>query len=138
VKAEYLQQHRRCRENQGVLVIEAADHERERFAHSGEIGRNVEGVGYHQDGYKRYQQPARGEVFHIGNDAFSCHATDLSADNLDGDHERRCQKNSPQQAITKLRSGLGISRDAGRIVVGGPRDQPGSEQPQYDTRSPSG
>jgi len=34
-------------------------------------------------------------------------------------------KNRPQQAITELRSGLGISRDAGRIVGGGPRDQPG-------------
>jgi hypothetical protein len=34
-----------------------------------------------------------------------------------------------------LRSGLGISRDAGRIVVGGPRDQSGSEQPPEDIRT---
>jgi hypothetical protein len=79
----------RCRENQGVLAIKAADHERKRFAHRSEIGRDVERVGYHQGGYERYDQPARGEVFHIGDDAFSSHAADLSADNLDGDHERR-------------------------------------------------
>jgi hypothetical protein len=81
--------------------------------------------GYYQDGYNRYDQPARSEVFHIGDDAFSRHAADLSADNLDGDHERCRQKNRPQQAISKLRSGLGISRDARRIVVGGPVTSPG-------------
>ncbi|HWX28232.1 MAG TPA: hypothetical protein VNZ53_12450, partial [Steroidobacteraceae bacterium] len=40
-----------------------------------------------------------------------------------------------QQAVTKLRSGLGISRDAGRIVVRGSGDQPGSEQPQQNIRA---
>jgi hypothetical protein len=79
-----------------------------------------------------------GKVFHIGDDAFSGHAADMSADELDCDHERRRQKNRPQQAITELRSGLGISRDAGRIVVGSPRDQPGSKQPQQDIRPFSG
>jgi hypothetical protein len=115
-----------------VLAIEATDHERERFAHRSEIGRDVERVGHHQQGHERYDHPARGEVFHIGDDAFSGHAADLSADELDCDHERRGQKNRPQQAITELRSGLGISRDAGRIVVGSPRDQSGSKQPQQD------
>ena len=35
-------------------------------------------------------------------------------------------------------SGLGISRDAGRIVVGGSRDQPRSKQPPQDIRPFSG
>jgi hypothetical protein len=73
--------------------------------------------------------------FYVGDDTFSRHPADLSADKLDCDHERCRQKNRPQQAITKLASGLGISRDAGRIVVGGPRDQPGSEQPQQNIRT---
>jgi hypothetical protein len=80
-------------------------------------------------------QPARGELIYVGDNTFSRHPADLSADKLDCDHERCCQKNRPQQAITKLRSGLGIGRDAGRIVVGGPRDQPGSEQPQQNIRT---
>jgi hypothetical protein len=79
---------------------------------------------------QRYHQPARGEVSHIGDDAFTRHAADLSADKLDGDHERRRQKNRPQQGVTKLRCGLGIGRDAGRIIVRGARNQPRSEQPQ--------
>src|SRR4029450_2495414 len=91
-------------------------------------------VSHHQHGYERYDQPARGEVFYVGDDTFSRHAADLSADKLNCDHERRRQKNRPQQAIPKLRPGLGISRDAGRIVVGGPRDQPGSEQTQQMRR----
>ena len=50
----------------------------------------------HQHSYERYDQPAGGEVFHIGDYALARHAADLSADKLDGDHERRRQKNRPQ------------------------------------------
>jgi hypothetical protein len=60
-----------------VLVIKAADHERERFAHRGEIGRDVEPIGHHQHGYDRYDQPARGEVFYVGDDTFPRHAADF-------------------------------------------------------------
>jgi hypothetical protein len=56
----------------------------------------------------------------------------MSADELNCDHERGPQKNRPQQTVAKLRSCLGISRDAGWIVVVGPSDQPGSKQPQQD------
>src|SRR5471030_379616 len=117
-----------------MLTIKAANNERERFAHRSDIGRYVERVGYHQHVYERYDKPAWGEVFHIGDDAFSRHAADLGADKLDGYHERRRQKNRPQQSITKLRPGLRISRDTGWIVVGGPCDQPGSKQSQQNIR----
>ena len=45
------------------------------------------------------------------------------------------KKDRPQQAITQLRSGLRIGRDAGRIAVGGSRDQPGSKEPEHDIRT---
>jgi hypothetical protein len=99
-----------------------------------QIGRDVERIGHHQ----RDMTSHAGKVFYVGDNTFSRHPADLSADKLDCDHERCCQKNRPQQAIAKLRSGSEISRDARRIVVGGSRDEPGSEQPQQIIRTPIG
>src|SRR4029450_1991908 len=82
-------------------------------------------VSTHQHGCERYDQPARGEVFYVGDDTFSRHAADLSADKLNCDHERCRQKNRPQQAIPKLRPGLGISRDADGSSSAAPVTSPG-------------
>ena len=111
-------------------MTKAADHERERFAHCSEIGSDVERVGDHQQAHERDDQPTWGKVLDVGDNAFSRHATNLAADKLDGDHERRGQKHRPQQAIAKLRTGLGICRDAGGVVVGRSRDQSRSEPTQ--------
>jgi hypothetical protein len=60
---------------------------------------------------------------HDSSQAHARHAADLRADKLDRPHERIGQQLRPARAVTVLRSCLGLSGDAGGIVIGGARDQ---------------
>ena len=131
IRHEDLQQGRcRC-ENQRMFVIEPADHQREGFSHRGDVGRDVEGVGSDQKKNQRQHQPARRQLHHIGGEALAGDPADLRADQLDRDHERRREKYRPEQAVTELRAGLRIGRDARRVVIGGTGHQSRTKQPKH-------
>ena len=131
IRHEDLQQGRCRRENQRVFVVEAADHQRERFAHRRDIGGDVEGVRGDQKENQRQHQPARRQLHHIGGEALAGDPADLRAHQLDGDHERRGEKHRPEQAVTELRAGLRIGGDARRVVIGGAGHQARTEQPEH-------
>ena len=58
------------------------------------------------------------------------HATDPSADLLDGAHQRPAEEQGPAEIVAELGARLGVGRDAARIVVRRARDQPWSEDLQ--------
>ena len=66
----------------------------------------------------------------IGGEALAGNPADPRAHQLDRDHERCGEKYGPQQAVTKLRAGLRISRDARRVVVSGTGHQSRTKQPK--------
>jgi hypothetical protein len=115
-----------------VLVLEPADDEKERFAHGGNISRDVDRVGDDQEGDDAEHQPAWIMPLEVGNNPDAGDAADMGADELDGDHERRCQEHRPEQAVAELRAGLRVGSDAGRIVIRRARDEPWPEQAQDD------
>ena len=110
-----------------MFVIEAANNQRERFSHRSDVGRDVECVCSDQKKNKRQYQPARRQLHHIGGEALAGHPADPRTHQLDRDHERRCQKHRPEQAVTKLRPGLRIGGNARRVVVGGAGHQSRTE-----------
>ena len=132
IRHEDLQQGRGGGENQRMFVIEPADHQRQRFPHRGDVGRDVEGVGGDQKENQRQHQPARRELHDVGGEALAGDPADPRADQLDRDHERRGEKHRPEQAVAELRAGLRIGRNARRIVVGGAGHQSRTQQPKHD------
>ena len=52
------------------------------------------------------------ELFCISRNALARDTAYMRADKLDRDHERRCEKHCPKQAIAKLGTGLRIGRDS--------------------------
>ena len=131
IRHEHLQQGGGRRENQRMFVIEPADHQRQRFPHRGDVGRDVERVGGDQQENQRQHQPARRELHHIGGKPLAGDAADPRAHQLDRDHEWRGEKHGPQQAVAKLRAGLRVGRNARRIVVGGAGHQSRTQQPKH-------
>ena len=114
-----------------MFVIEAANHQRERFSHRRDIGGDVSCVRSDQKKNKRQHQPAGRQLHHVGGEALAGHPADPRTHQLDRDHERRCQKHRPKQTVTELRSGLRISGNARRVVVSGAGYQSRAEQPKH-------
>ena len=54
-----------------MLMIESADHQRKRFTHRGDVGRDVEGVGGDQQENQRQHQPARRDLHDICGEALA-------------------------------------------------------------------
>ncbi len=133
---EHLQERRCCRENQRVFVVEAADHERQGFAHRRDVGGDVEGVGRDQQRDEDEHDRARRDLHHVCGEALAGDASDLGTDQLDRDHERGREENGPQQPVAKLRAGLGVGRNARRVIVGRAGDKPGPEQAEHHAAGP--
>ena len=70
-------------------------------------------------------------LHHIGGEPLAGHPADPRTHQLNCDHERRCQKHGPEQAVAKLRAGLRIGGDARRVVIGGAGHQSRAEQPKH-------
>jgi hypothetical protein len=100
-----------------MLVVEAADHQRECFRHGRDVGGNVEGIGCDQKKHQRQHQPTRHHFHHIGRKALARHPADQCAHELDRDHEGNGEEDRPQQAVAELRAGLRVGRNARRVVV---------------------
>ncbi len=113
-----------------MFVVEATDYQRKRFSHRRDVGGDVERIGRDQKKNQPQYQPAGRHFHHIGRKALSSHPADLSAYQLNRDHERRCEKYGPKQAVTKLGTCLRIGSNARRIIIGSARHQSRAEQPQ--------
>ncbi len=114
-----------------MLVVEPADHERERFGHRGDVGRDIEGVRGDQQSDQPKNQPSGRDFHHVGGEAFAGDPADQGAHQLDRDHERDRQKDGPEQAITELRAGLRISGNPRWIIIGRTRHQSRTKQPKH-------
>jgi hypothetical protein len=55
---------------------------------------------------------------------------ETAAHHLYADHKRKRKQRGPQRAIAESRAGNGVGRNAGRIVIGAARDQPGTQIPK--------
>ena len=70
-------------------------------------------------------------VADVTGDASPRNPADTPADLLDRGHQREGEKHHPAHRKSELRPRLGIRRDAGRIVVGRPGDQPRAQRGPY-------
>ena len=61
---------------------------------------------------------------HVSGQAASGHPSDLSADHLNGAHQRVGEQECPPEAVTELCARLRVGGDSAGIVVGSARDQP--------------
>ena len=102
-----------------MLVVEAANNERKGFSHRGDVGGDVESVRGDQQEDQGQHQPAGRQLHDVGGKSLPGHSADTRTHQLDRDHEWRREKHRPKQAVTELRSGLRIGRNARRIVIGG-------------------
>ncbi len=114
-----------------MFVIEATDNQRKRFSHRSDISRDVNCGCNDQKKNKRQYQPTRCQLHDIGGEALAGYSADLGTHQLDCDHERRCEKHRPKQAVTELRPGLRIGSDARWVVIGGAGHQSRTEQPKH-------
>ena len=81
-------------------------------------------------------KPGSGATHDVGGQTLAGDAADLRADELDGDHERCCEKYRPQQAKAKLGTGLRVSRNTRGIVIRSAGDETGTEEPKDDIERP--
>src|SRR5439155_21280491 len=58
---------------------------------------------------------------------------DACADELDGRHQREGEAGCPQETVAEQRAGDRVRRDPTRVVVGGPGDEPGTEDGEVTT-----
>jgi hypothetical protein len=70
------------------------------------------------------QQPARIMLAYVCGDPFAGGAADPGADLLNDGHQGIAEQHGPGNGITQLCAGLGIGRNAARIVVCGSGNQP--------------
>ena len=63
----------------------------------------------------------------VACDPVTGRATDAGADLLDGRHQWVGEQHGPGDREPELRACLGVGCDAARVVIGGPRDQAGTE-----------
>jgi hypothetical protein len=125
---ENLQQHGYRGEDQRVFPRQSSDHQAERFAHRREIRCDVDRVCCNQENNDHGHKPSRADILGVCDDVLAGDAADLGADQLDGDHEWRGEKHGPEQAVAERSAGLGVGRNAGRIVVGRAGHQTRSKQ----------
>ncbi len=97
------------------------------FAHGGDVGRDVDGVGYDEQRNDNQQNPARKQTADVRGETFTRDAADARADNLDADHQRKGDQRRPQHVQPELRPGLRVGGDAAWIVVRGAGDQARAE-----------
>ena len=117
-------------EPQRVVMRGATNDELQRFAHRADVGRDIQGVGHHQQTHDEIEQRTGIVIADIARDAVPGDATDARRHDLNADHQRRREEHAPQHAEAELRTGLRIRRDAAWIVVRGAGNEAGAEAAQ--------
>ena len=102
-------------------------HQLGRFAHGGQVGADIDGVGDEQQRHQARHQPARHHLAHVAGQAMAGDAPDQGADHLDRHHQRKGQQHGPEQVEAELRARLAVGGDAAGIVVGRAGDQARSQ-----------
>ena len=120
---EDLQKQRTRREGDREADLAPAEEQLCRRAHGGQIGADVDRIGYQQQADDDMHQPARQHMRHIGGQPFAGDPADPGADRLDRGHEGIGQDRHPDQAEAELGPDLGVGGDAAGIVVRRPGDQ---------------
>ena len=129
VRQKYLQRQAQHPEAERVQMRRAdPGHQARRFAHRGDVGGDVDDVGQQQQDDDGVQQPRRIGAPDVGGQPAPGDPADARRHQLDADHERVRQHQRPQGVEAELGAGLGIRRDARRVVVGGAGDQARAER----------
>jgi hypothetical protein len=95
--------------------------------HAAEIGGDVEDVRAGEHHAHRDEHRARVAAAQRAGEADAAHQADARAHQLHGDHQRQRDDRGPERRVAVGRAGDRVGRDAARIVVGGSRDQSGTE-----------
>jgi hypothetical protein len=114
---EYLKTCADDRKKHNVNCGLAPDEETNGIAHRAKVGTDVDDIGYKQKHDDEWQQPCRVMLAQIGGYAVPSRATDPGANFLDRGHQRIAEEHRPGDGKSKLRSGLGVSRNPARIIV---------------------
>jgi hypothetical protein len=77
---KHLQQHGDDTEGHRMEMVAAAHHQLQRLAHGGDVGRDVDGVGDHQQKHHAHQKGARRVLAQVGRHALAGDAPDARAD----------------------------------------------------------
>lgn len=130
VLKEYLEAGADDRKEHDVDRRLAADEEADRIPHGPEIRADIDDVRDEQERDDARQQPGRVVFAKVGRAPAPGGASDPRADFLDRGHQRVAEEYRPDDAEPELGVGLGIGRNAARIVVGCAGDQAGTEHIQ--------
>ena len=123
----HLQDQAQHAEAHAIQMRGAAQQQPQRLAHRRNIRRDVDGVGDQQETDDAVQHRPRKHRLHIRGQALARDEPETRADHLDAHHQRVGEQHRPQHAVAELRAGLGIGRNAARIVVGRARDEARSQ-----------
>ena len=130
VRHQHLKHHRDDADPYRIHMGTATRHQLDCVPHGGHIRRDVDDVGDDQQDHHADQKPARRVLAQIGCDAFAGDAPDAGADQLNRNHEGQREKHRPDHAGAKLRAGLGVSGDAGWVIVRSAGDHTGAYMAQ--------
>ena len=100
------------------------------FAHGGDVGGDVEGIGDQQQQHDALKHDRRKRGLDVGGQPLAGDPADARAHGLDRRHQREGQRHRPQHVEAELRAGLGIGGDAAGVVVGDAGDQPRADPRQ--------
>ena len=97
--------------------------------HCTEIRADIDRICHEEERDDYLQQPFGIVPAKVAGDAFTGDATDPGADLLYRDHQRVAEQHGPRNRKAELGACLTIGTDTAGVVVGGPGDEPRSEQP---------
>ena len=132
VAHEHFEQYRDDRKAGDVENRWSGDQKAQRGGHGAEIGADIDRVGDDEEPDQQIQQGRWVVAAHVSSKTPPRHPADLRADHLNRAHQRIGQKQRPTEAVAELRAGLGIGRDAARVIVRSAGDQAGPKHvPQF-------
>ena len=108
--------------------LRPAHHQPQGFSHGGKIGGNVDDVGKQHQHDNADNQRGRTAPRRCRHQTLAAGAADAGCNHLDGDHEGQCHNHGPQLVEAELGAGLRIGGNAGGVIIGGPRNDPGAQQ----------
>jgi hypothetical protein len=94
-------------------------------AHGREIRRNIDRIRHEQENNRAVEQPCGIVTSNIGRQPVAADPTNSGADDLNGNHQRICQQDRPQDVIAERCACLRIRSDAARVIVGRSGNQTG-------------
>jgi hypothetical protein len=110
------------------------DDQRRAGADSAYVGADIDHVGGRQEYDEEAHGPQAVPVLDVAGQPLAGDVADPSACLLHPGHQRQHPERGPQLPVAELGAGLGVCRDARRVVVVGAGDQARAEDPEQVTQ----